>query len=66
MELAMDSDASGWLWFAIEVIMPILLLAAIIYGTIQWRSRSRSRAVEQRRDDTTRKNYRRDEAAKQG
>ncbi len=62
----MNSDASGWLLFVMEVIMPILLLAAIIYGTVQWRKRSRSPAMEQRRDEKTRENYREEEARQMG
>ena len=62
----MQGEASGWLWLAIDVIMPILLLAALVYGTIQWRNRRRSHAVEQLRDQTTRDNYRREEARRQG
>ena len=62
----MDSDASGWLWLAINLIMPVLLLAAIIYGAIRWRNRSRSPAIEQAREQKTRENYRKEDAVKQG
>jgi hypothetical protein len=66
MERAMVSDASGLLWLAINVVMPILLLAAIIYGAIRWRNRPRSPAIEQLRDQKTRDNYRKEDAVKQG
>ena len=62
----MDSDASGWLWFAMEVIMPIILLAALIYGTIQWRNRPRDPAMERLREQKTRENYRQDQAQSRG
>jgi uncharacterized protein involved in outer membrane biogenesis len=62
----MDSDASGWLWVVIDILLPVVLLAAIVYGTIQWKKRPRDRSVQQLRDDTTRENYRREEAARRG
>ena len=62
----MQGEASGWLWLAMNVIMPIVLLGALVYGTIQWRNRRRSRPVEQLRDQTTKENYRREDANKQG
>lgn len=62
----MQGEASGWLWLAMNVIMPILLLAALVYGTFQWRNRRRNRAAEQLRDQTTRENYRREDASRQG
>ena len=62
----MVSDASGLLWLAINVVMPILLLAAIIYGVIRWRNRPRSPTIEQRREQKTRENYRKEDAVKQG
>ena len=36
----MWSDASGWLWFTIEVVFVAALGAALIYGIVQWRHRS--------------------------
>jgi len=66
MERIMDSDASGWLWLAINFVMPILLLAAIIYGTVQWRKRSRRPALEEMRDQKTRENYREEDARQKG
>jgi hypothetical protein len=65
-EPIMNNDASGWLWFAMEVIMPILLLGALVYGTIQWRRRPRDPALERNRDQATRENYRQDEARSRG
>ena len=35
----MDSDAGGWLWFVIDVVMVILLAVALIYATVLWRRR---------------------------
>lgn len=62
----MDSDASGWLWLLTNLIMPVLLLAVIIYGVIRWRNRSRGPAVEQIRDQQTKENYRKEDAVRQG
>jgi hypothetical protein len=62
----MDSDASGWLWVLIDIIMPLALLAVIVYGTIQWKKSSGNRAAQQVRDETTRENYRREESARRG
>ena len=53
----MNSDAGGWLWLAIDVAFVALLAAALIYGIMMWRNRSRSPAVKQRRDDATRRLY---------
>jgi hypothetical protein len=66
MGFVMDSDASGWLWLVINVIMPILLLIALVYGVMQWRHRRRSPEWERMRDQKTRENYRQEEANKQG
>jgi hypothetical protein len=55
--VTMNSDAGGWLWLAIDVAFVALLAAALIYGITMWRNRSRSPAVEQRRDDATRRLY---------
>jgi len=35
----MDSDASGWLWFVIDVLMVAVLAVALIYATVLWRRR---------------------------
>jgi membrane protein implicated in regulation of membrane protease activity len=35
----MDSDAGGWLWFVIDVIMVAVLAVALIYATVFWRRR---------------------------
>jgi hypothetical protein len=43
---AMDSDASGWLWLVIDVLMVAVLGVALLYGSMLWRRR-RSRALEQ-------------------
>jgi hypothetical protein len=60
-EHAMDSDAGGWLWFVIDVVAVIILAAALIYGTIQWRNRRKSRVTDQHRDQATRDLYRREQ-----
>ena len=35
----MDSDAGGWLWIVIDVIMVAALAAGLIYATLSWRAR---------------------------
>jgi hypothetical protein len=49
-------DASGWMWFIVDVLFVLALAAALIYGTMMWRKR-RSRGMEQIRDDKTRELY---------
>ena len=50
---------SGWLWLFIDVGLVVLLAAAMIYGIIMWRNRSRNPRVERQRDEATRENFRR-------
>jgi hypothetical protein len=40
-----------------EIIGPILLLAALVYGTWQWSRRRRSSELQRARDRATRRNY---------
>jgi hypothetical protein len=35
----MDSDAGGWLWFVIDVVMVAAFAVALIYATVLWRRR---------------------------
>jgi hypothetical protein len=35
----MGSDAGGWLWFVIDVLMVAVLAVALIYATVLWRRR---------------------------
>lgn len=51
----MDGDAGGWMWRLIDVVFLAVLAAALIYGIVQWRNRSKSRRAQQRRDDATRR-----------
>lgn len=53
----MGSEASGWLWLIIDVILVAALAGGLIYGTMMWRSRSRNRAVQQVRDEATKDLY---------
>jgi hypothetical protein len=41
----------------VEIIGPILLLAALVYATWQWSRRRRSAGLERARDRATRRNY---------
>jgi len=56
---AMDSDASGWLWLVIDVLMVAVLGIALVYGTMLWRQR-RSRAREQVSERATAQLYERE------
>ena len=35
----MDSDAGGWLWLVIDMLMVAVLAVALIYATVLWRRR---------------------------
>jgi hypothetical protein len=52
----LDTVTSVSLLTLMEVVGPLLLLAALIYGTTQYRKRSRE--TEQYTDEATRKLYR--------
>jgi protein-S-isoprenylcysteine O-methyltransferase Ste14 len=53
----MESDASGWLIFAMEVVGVILLGAALAYGLWMWRTRTRNPVVERAREEATKRLY---------
>jgi hypothetical protein len=55
----MDSDASGWLWLVIDVLMVAVLGVVLVYGTMFWRRR-RSRALEQVSERATTQLYERE------
>jgi membrane protein implicated in regulation of membrane protease activity len=44
----MDSDAGGWLWFVIDVVMVAVLAVPLIYATVLWRRRNRLEQVSER------------------
>lgn len=52
------NDAGGWLWLVIDVAFVVALGAALVYGVVAYRNRSRNPSVEQRRDEATRRLYR--------
>ena len=54
----MEADASGWLWFVIDVIFVIILGGALIYGTFMWRRLSRNPTVNRTRDEVTKEDLR--------
>jgi flagellar biosynthesis/type III secretory pathway M-ring protein FliF/YscJ len=55
---------SGWLWFVVDVVFVALLVAAIIYGIMKWRHRRQDPAMEQVRENATRRVYRQEEATR--
>jgi hypothetical protein len=50
-------DLGGSLWLIIDVVLVAILAAALVFGIVQWRRRPRSPAVEQVRDEATRRGY---------
>jgi hypothetical protein len=54
------TDVSG-LMLLITVLGPLLLAAALVYGTIMWRRRRQSRASRQASDEATRRLYQRED-----
>jgi hypothetical protein len=55
----MDSDASGWRWLVIDVLMVAVLGVALLYGSMLWRRR-RSRGLEQVSERATAQLYERE------
>jgi hypothetical protein len=53
----MDDQGGGWLWALVDVVFVAVLAAALAYGIMAWRRRSKSRAVEDVRDRATLRNY---------
>jgi heme/copper-type cytochrome/quinol oxidase subunit 2 len=56
----MNLELGGWLWFVVDVLFVVVLGAAMVYGAVAYRRRSRNRNVEQNRDEATRQLYRRE------
>jgi hypothetical protein len=61
----MNSDASGWLWLLIDVVMVAILGGALIYGTLHWRRRRRSPVLEEASERATARLYNREPESKQ-
>lgn len=53
----MEEGSGGYLWLLMDVGLVVILGGAIFYGIMQWRRRSRRPAVEQARDEATRRLY---------
>ena len=58
----MMSDAGGWLWLVIDVVLVGLLAIGIAYGIMAWRHRRKDPATEKARDEATRRAYEPNEA----
>ena len=56
------SDAGGWLWLLIDVILVAGLGIGLVYGIMAWRRRRRDPAMESVRDAATRRAYEPNEA----
>jgi protein-S-isoprenylcysteine O-methyltransferase Ste14 len=52
---AMESDASGWMIFGMEVVGVIVLGAALAYGTWMWRTRNRNPVLERAREEASKR-----------
>jgi hypothetical protein len=61
----MFKDLGGPLWLLIDVLAVVALGAAIAYGTMAWKRR-RNPALEQVRDDATRKLFKEEGREKVG
>lgn len=51
------TDPGGIMWFLIDVGLVAVLGAALVYGTIQWRKRSRNPTVKKVSENATREMY---------
>jgi MYXO-CTERM domain-containing protein len=56
-------EASGWMWFVIDVIAVGLLGLALAYGIWAWRRRRKSPTIERARDEATRRAYEQSDGA---
>lgn len=54
-------EAGGWLWLIIDVFAVVVLGAALVYATMQWRHRRKSRTDREAQDETVRENYRQED-----
>lgn len=48
------SDAGGWLWLVIDVVLVAALAGGLIYGSIMWRRWKQHPRQAARRDEATR------------
>jgi hypothetical protein len=55
----LETTESVSLLAIMEIVGPIVLLAALIYGTVQWRRRQRSATSDRAREAATRQLYER-------
>ena len=53
----MDNDVGGWLSLVIDVVFVAVLTVALIYGSIMWRTRRRSRALDATREQAIKTLY---------
>jgi hypothetical protein len=58
------SDAGGWLWLIIDVMLVGALGIGLAYGIMAWRKRRKDPAMENARDAATRRAYEPNEANK--
>jgi flagellar biosynthesis/type III secretory pathway M-ring protein FliF/YscJ len=59
-----NSDAGGWLWLVMDVGFVVVLAAALIYGIVMWRTRSRNPVVENQREQATKRLFEREDSAR--
>ena len=50
-------DYGGWMWFLIDVVLVVILAAALIYGVGMWRRRARNSVTQEVRDEATDRLY---------
>lgn len=54
----MTPDYSGWPWGFMDVVLVLILAAALVYGIMQWRRFRPSSRLRARRDEATRQMFR--------
>jgi len=55
----MDSDAGGWLWLVIDVILVAALALGLLHGTMMWRRRRTNPSLEEVSQRATERLYER-------
>jgi flagellar basal body-associated protein FliL len=54
-------EAGGWLWLVIDVVLVVVLAAALGYGIVMYRNRPKGPRVDRARDSATKELYRQEE-----
>ena len=52
----------GYMWLIIDVILVVVLAAAILWGTHQWRQRRRGQRADRQSDEAVKRVYREEDS----